>query len=120
MCIRDRFHLDSLRKACQVHGFHPQVGYEIQSTDLVYGLLAANRGVAVVPVVMGCHMIATHPNSHICIRAIADALPPVIIGVGTLKNQTPTQATDLFLQFLKDTLLQEEQMVRELGYGSLL
>ena len=90
------------------------------STDLVYGLLAANRGVAIVPVVMGCHMIATHPNSHVCIRAIEDALPPVIIGVGTLKNQAPTQATDLFLQFLKDTLLQEEQMVRELGYGSLL
>lgn len=120
ICDTSRFHLDSLRKACQVHGFHPQVGYEIQSTDLVYGLLAANRGVAIVPVVMGCHMIATHPNSHVCIRAIEDALPPVIIGVGTLKNQAPTQATDLFLQFLKDTLLQEEQMVRELGYGSLL
>ena len=56
--------------------FSPQVGYEIQSTDLVYSLLAANRGVAIVPVVMGCHLIATHPDTAICIRAIDGELPP--------------------------------------------
>lgn len=120
ICDTSRFHLDSLRQACQVHGFLPQVGYEIQSTDLVYGLLAANRGVAIVPVVMGCHMIATHPNAHICLRAIADPMPPVIIGVGTLKNQAPTQAADLFLHFLEQALREEEQMVQKLGYQWLL
>ena len=112
--------MDSLRQACQAHGFLPQVGYEIQSTDLVYSLLAANRGVAIVPVVMGCHLIATHPDTAICIRAIDGELPPVFIGVGTLKNQSPTQAVSQFIQFISDALLKEEQMVRDLGYGYLL
>lgn len=120
ICDTSRFHMNSLRQACQSHGFLPHVGYEIQSSDLVYGLLAANRGVAVVPVVMGCHMIACHPDSPVRIRAIEDELPPVIIGVGTLKNQALTQASELFLQFLQQQLLEEERMVRELGYGRLL
>lgn len=120
ICDTSRFHMNSLRQACQAHGFLPHVGYEIQSSDLVYGLLAANRGVAIVPVVMGCHMIAYHPDSKVCIRAIADELPPVIIGVGTLKNHPITQSCELFLQFLEQQLLEEEQMVRELGYGYLL
>lgn len=120
ICDTSRFHLDSLRQACQAHGFLPQVGYEIQSTDLVYSLLAANRGVAIVPVVMGCHLIATHPDTAICIRAIDGELPPVFIGVGTLKNQSPTQAVSQFIQFISDALLKEEQMVRDLGYGYLL
>lgn len=120
ICDTSRFHMNSLRQACQAHGFLPHVGYEIQSSDLVYGLLAANRGVAIVPVVMGCHMIACHPDSKVCIRAIADEMPPVIIGVGALKNHPITQSCELFLDFLEQQLLEEEQMVRAQGYGYLL
>ena len=120
ICDTSRFHMNNLRQACQSHGFLPHVGYEIQSSDLVYGLLAANRGIAIVPVVMGCHMIAVHPDSKVRIRPIDDELPPVIIGVGFLKNQPVTQACELFLQFLEQQLLEEEQMVRDQGYGYLI
>ena len=72
------------------------VGYEIQSTDLVYGLLEANRGVAAIPIAMGCQMIDAHPSTNVRLLSIEDSMPPVIIGIGTLKSQSFPQLLSFF------------------------
>ena len=119
ICDTSRFHLDNLRQVCQKHGFLPHVGYEIQSTDLVYGLLEANRGVAVIPIAMGCHMIDAHPSTNIRLLSIEDSLSPVIIGIGTLNSQPFSQAAQLFQDFLTDVLAEEEALIHKLGYDAL-
>lgn len=120
ICDTSRFHLDNLRQVCQLHGFMPHVGYEIQSTDLVFSLVVAGRGVAIIPLVMGCQMLNMHPGAPVRLVGIADKMPPVIIGVGTMKNQPASQAGELFLQFLTDNLIHEEELVRQAGYEWLL
>ena len=120
ICDTSRFHLDNLRQVCHKHGFMPHVGYEIQSTELVFSLVAANRGVAVIPIVMGCQMLNAHPGAPVQLVGIADRMPPVIIGVGTLKNQPASQSAELFLQFLQDNLNYEDELVQKSGYGALL
>ena len=119
ICDTSRFHLDNLRQVCQKHGFLPHVGYEIQSTELVYGLLEANRGVAVIPIAMGCHMIDAHPSTNVRLLSIEDSMPPVIIGIGTLKSQSFPQSAQLFQDFLSDVLAEEEALIHKLGYDAL-
>ena len=120
ICDTSRFHLDNLRQVCLKNNFVPHVGYEIQSTELVFGLVAANRGTAVIPIVMGCQLLAAHPDTPVRLVGIADEMPPVIIGIGTLKNQPISQAGELFVQFLEENLKREEDLVRRTGYASLL
>ena len=119
ICDTSRFHLDNLRQVCQKHGFLPHVGYEIQSTELVYGLLEANRGVAVIPIAMGCHMIDAHPSTNVRLLSIEDSMPPVIIGIGTLKSQSFPQSAQLFQDFLTDVLAEEDALIHKLGYDAL-
>lgn len=120
ICDSSRFHMDNLRRVCLAHGFVPHVGYEIQSTELVFGLVAANRGVAVIPIVMGCQMLSAHPEASVRLVGIQDEMPHVIIGIGTVKNQPISQAGEQFIQFLIENLKHEEDIVRAAGYESLM
>ena len=48
-----------------------------------------------------------------------DSMPPVIIGIGTLKSQSFPQSAQLFQDFLADVLAEEDALIHKLGYDAL-
>lgn len=120
ICDTFRFQLNQLYQACRVYDFVPKVGYEVQSNELMYNLVNDNRGVAIIPIVMACEMLNLHPGSDIHICTLTDEIAPAIIGIGKLKNQTDTQAGQYFMDFIKEGLAQEKEVIRKFGYGDLI
>ena len=120
ICDTFRFQLSQLYQACRVYDFVPKVGYEVQSNELMYNLLNDNRGVAIIPIVMACEMLNLHPDSDIRICTITDDIAPAIIGIGRLKNQVDTQAGQYFIEFIKEGLVREKEVIKKFGYGYLI
>ena len=120
ICDTFRFQLSQLYQACRVYDFVPKVGYEVQSNELMYNLLNDNRGVAIIPIVMACEMLNLHPDSDIRICTITDDIAPAIIGIGRLKNQADTQAGQYFIEFIKEGLVREKEVIKKFGYGYLI
>ena len=120
ICDTFRFQLSQLYQACRVYDFVPKVGYEVQSNELMYNLLNDNRGVAIIPIVMACEMLNLHPDSDIRICTITDDIAPAIIGIGRLKNQADTQAGQYFIEFVKEGLVWEKEVIKKFGYGYLI
>ena len=116
ICDNTRLNLEVLRRECQKHGFEPRVGYEIQSSELIYRLLESGRGVAIMPIVLGCQTIQNHPDSPVKLLPIRDELPPVLLGVAWHRNFQPTQASRRFLDFLKERLKEEDDLLRSMGF----
>ena len=120
ICDTFRFQLSQLYQACRMYDFVPKVGYEVQSNELMYNLLNDNRGVAIIPIVMACEMLNLHPDSDIRICTITDDMAPAIIGIGRLKNQADTQAGQYFIEFIKEGLVREKEVIKKFGYGYLI
>ena len=99
ICDTFRFQLSQLYQACRVYDFVPKVGYEVQSNELMYNL---------------------HPDSDIRICTITDDIAPAIIGIGRLKNQADTQAGQYFIEFIKEGLVREKEVIKKFGYGYLI
>lgn len=114
-----RLRLKPLQKLCQQHGFLPKVGYEVESTELLYHLVEDNRGIAILPVGLGCDLMHSHPDHHIRLIRIDADLPHIIIGVASHKNYEFSHAAALFEAYLIERLEQEEALIREMGYEFL-
>ncbi len=116
ICDNSRLNVEVLRRECQKRGFEPRVGYEIQSSELIYHLLESDRGVAIMPIVLGCQIIQNHPDSPVKLLSIRDELPPVLLGVAWHRNFQQTQASRQFLDFLKRRLEEEDELIRSMGF----
>ena len=111
-----RLRLGPLQKLCQAHGFVPTVGFEVESTDLLYSLVEGNRGIAIVPLGLGCDLMRLHPEHNMKLVRIDADLPPIIIGIASHKNYEFSQAATLFEAYLVERLRQEDEMIRSMGY----
>ena len=111
-----RLRLGPIQKLCQEHGFLPTVGFEVESTELLYSLVEAGRGIAIVPLGLACDLMRLHPGHHMRLVHIDADLPPIIIGIATHKAFEWNQAARLFEAFLRDRLRKEEEMILEMGY----
>ena len=111
-----RLRLKPLQKLCQQHGFLPKVGFEVDSMELIFTLLENNQGVAIVPLGMGCSLMQRHPEHHLRLVRIDGDLPPIIIGIASHKSYTYSKAAELFEAYIMDTLAEEDEMIRQMGY----
>ena len=111
-----RLRLKPLQKLCQEHGFLPNVGFEVESTDLIYTLVENNQGIAIVPLGLGCDMMRLHPGHHMRLVHIDEDLPHIIIGIASHKNYEYSKAAMQFEEYVIERLAQEEEMIRGMGF----
>ena len=116
ICDLTRMGMEHLRKLCQEYGFNPQIKFEVQSSDLLFRLLEGDYGVAIIPVGMACQVLVRHPEHHLKLLRLKEELMPVIIGIAYPKGFHFTKAVFLFVDYLKDSLRQEEALIRDMGY----
>ncbi|MCD8144080.1 MAG: LysR family transcriptional regulator [Oscillospiraceae bacterium] len=116
ICDSGRLCSESLICLCQEHGFIPTIGFEVQSTELLYHLLTGGHGPAIIPMTLGCQIIHDHGDCPIRLVPIRDEMPPVILGIGYRKDEPPTEAVERFTAYLKECIQCEVELVRSLGY----
>ncbi len=118
ICDSSRLRLEPLRKLCQQYGFAPSVGFEVQSTALLYQLVENGRGIAILPLGLGCHIMEQNPGHHIRLVSIEEEMPPIAIGVVRHRGVAETQAMIAFENYVRDRLQREERMIYSMGYHS--
>ena len=116
ICDSSRMSVEPLRKLCQKEGFSPKIGYEIENSELIYKLVESMRGIAILPLGLGCKLLSTHPNNKIKLLKIDGELDPILIGIAYHKNYSFSKAAELFIDFLKDILEKEDKLIETLGY----
>lgn len=121
ICDYSRMGLETLRRLCQKYGFSPAVEFEVQSSELLFQLVEANRGIAILPVGLGCTIMHQHPGHHLRLVRIDDTeMPEVIIGIVHHRSYQYTKAAELFQAYLCQRLLEEEALIRRMGYESMM
>lgn len=116
ICDATRMDRKTLTRICLDHGFEPHIGYEVESSELIYQLLEGNAGIALMPITQYAKIRSLHVDSPIRCLTLKDPIPPAVIGVVYHKNYVFTQAAQLFVNFLRQWLEQEENIIRDLGY----
>lgn len=111
-----RLRLKPLQKLCQEHGFLPKVGFEVESTELLYTLVENNQGIAIVPLGLGCDLMHMHPDHHLQLVHMDGDLPHIIIGIASHKSFVYTKAAKLFEEYIIRRLQQEDEMIRSMGF----
>ena len=111
-----RLRLKPLQRICQEQGFLPNVGFEVESSELIYSLVENNQGIAIVPLGLGCGLMQLHPDHHMRLVHIDENLPHIIIGIASHRNFAYTQAASAFEEYVIEQLEQEEEMIRSMGY----
>ncbi len=120
ICDASRLGRDFLQKVCQNGGFSPNIGYEVESTALLFQLLEAGRGVSLLPLGLCCQMMQQHPGHHLRLASIASPIPPSVLGIVRNRLFPVSKAAALFEDYLRDYLLREEDLIRQLGYTCFL
>ena len=108
--------LEPLRKLCQHEGFSPNIGFEIENSELIYNLIEDARGIAILPLGLCCKLLDSHPDNHIKLVKINAELEPIIIGIAYHKSYEFSDAANIFFDFVKDILKQEDEIIKKLGY----
>ena len=116
ICDASRFRIKPLQTLCQSYGFMPNVGFEIESTELIFQLVEANRGIAILPLGLCCDLMHTHVDHHIRLVRIDAQLPHIVIGIASHKNFEYTHAATLFEEYLMERLEKEDDLIRQMGY----
>jgi DNA-binding transcriptional LysR family regulator len=116
ICDSSRLNLKKLRQICGQQGFEPAVGFEVQSSELIYQLLEGNAGIAFMTIAQFAKIKTMHPGSDIRLVRIKDAIPPAIIGIAYHRGYVFSKSAELFVEFMKEWLAKEERVIHELGY----
>lgn len=114
ICDASRLNLQNLKKICGKAGFYPNVGYEVQNSELTYQLLEKNAGIAFMPFPQYVVIRKLHSNSAVQFAKIKDEIPKAIIGVAHHKNYVFNSAAIEFVEFLRKWLRIENVLVDEL------
>ena len=114
-----RMDTDTLRQVCKRSGFAPQIGFEVQSNELLFQLLEANRGIAFLPLGLACKTMHTHPRNHLRLLRLEGDCPPTILGIAHHQDFIYSKAARLFEEYMEDCLAQENTLIEKMGYDYL-
>ena len=104
--ISDCSRMDSraLNEVCRAHGFTPNIQFEVESSHLIYSLLASHRGVAFMPIVHIRKINREFPNSGIRMLMLSDSIEPSHIYLLHRKDYEWTAASRTFVEYLEQWL----------------
>ncbi len=114
ICDRTRMDEETLRQVCLKSGFEPDVAFNVESSNLVYNLVAGNSGIAFMPTSQVSKLERDFPNSSIRMLRVQNQVPNAQIGLLYHKDYVFTTAATLFADFLRDWLEKESRRVEEL------
>ena len=115
ICDRSRMDADALRAICGAQGFEPDIAFEVESTDLIYRLLAANAGIAFMPMAQMTKLNRDYPDNPITLLHIQDRVPSANLYLIYPKGSVFTAAAQLLRDFLREWLEKEDENLAELG-----
>lgn len=111
ICDRSRMNASTLSTICKAHGFTPNIPFEVESSHLVYSLLASDRGVAFMPMVQIRKINNEYPNSGIRMVMLSDHVEPSRLYLLHRKDYEWTTAAQTFAAFLRQWLAKEAEEV---------
>jgi len=111
ICDASRLNLQNLKLICGKSGFYPAVGYEVESSELIYQLLGKNAGIAFMPFPQYIVIKKLHPDSEVQFARIKDDIPKAIIGVAYHKHYDFNNAAVEFVEFLQQWLQSENCLI---------
>lgn len=102
ICENSRLSKSRLTSLCQPSGFLPKVSYEIENGYILFNLLEANHGVAVIPLAHFLKINSHFPGHHLCVLPLKDKhLPMSEIGAAYLPEHGRSGSTAVFLGYLR-------------------
>lgn len=111
ICDRSRMDAATLTSICRAHGFSPNILFEVESSNLVYSLLASDRGVAFMPIVQMRKISREYPDSGIHMLLLSDQVEPARLGILHRKDFEWSAAARTFAAFLRQWLADEAEDV---------
>ena len=114
ICDASRLNLQNLKVICEKRGFRPNVGYEVQNSELIYQLLEGNAGIAFMPLPQYAKIKKHYMGSSIKYVKIKEEIPKANIGVAYHKKYVLNNAAAAFVEFLRMWLSMEENLIDEL------
>lgn len=112
ICDTSRLRIEPLRKLCLAKGFTPNIGFEIENIELIYNLVENNRGIVILPLGLSAKLMHQHPDNNIKLLRINADLAPTIIGVAYHRNYELSDSAQLYIDYLKQTLKEEEELIK--------
>jgi len=116
VCDNSRLNADMLRHICKRSGFEPNIGYEVDEADLIYDLVVSNGVLAFMPTPHYVRLRQRYPDSPIHVAHIADEIPPAKIGVTYHIGYVISREAELFIEFLKQFLVSEENAIKSMEW----
>lgn len=120
ICDVSRLNLENLKVICEKSGFSPNVGYELQNSELIYQLLEGNAGIAFMPLPHYARIKKIHMSTSIKYVKIKGDIPNANIGVAYHRRYALNNAAVSFIEFLSTWLRMEETSIEELKDMPLL
>lgn len=113
ICDRSRMDTDTLREVCTACGYEPAVAFEVESTDLIYRLLAGNAGIALMPMAQLTKLGRDYPDNPIVMLRVRESIPSANLYLVYPKGMVFTAAAQLLREFLQDWMNQEEEQLKQ-------
>lgn len=114
ICSDARMGVDFLREICRKAGFEVRVAFEVESNELIYTLLEGNQGITCMPVSHISKIYRDYPDSRIHVVRIREKIPKAQLGMLYRKNYEFSHAAQLFSDFMKEWLCNENRQVHAL------
>lgn len=114
ICDRSRMDAQTLTAVCKQHGFSPNILFEVESSNLIYSLLASDRGVAFMPIVQIRKISREYPDSGIHMLLLSDPVEPARLGIVHRKDYEWSAAAKTFADFLRQWLADEAEEVAQI------
>jgi len=111
ICDRSRMDAKTLHDICNSNGFSPNISFEVESSHLIYSLLACGRGVAFMPIVQMRKINREFPESGIRMIFLQERLEPARLGVVSRRDYVWSSAAKTFASFLRAWLREEAEEV---------
>lgn len=119
ICDRSRMDAKTLHDICKANGFSPNISFEVESSNLIYSLLASGRGVAFMPIVQMRKINREFPESGIRMLFLQERLEPARLGIVSRRDYVWSAAARTFAGFLRTWLSEEAEEVEMMKRSTL-
>ena len=117
ICDRSRMDAQRLRSICSAGGFQPDIAFEVESSDLLYRLVAEGSGIACLPMAQLTKVYRDAPDRRrLRMLTLTDPLPTASLGLLYRRDYAFTSAASCLRDFLRFWLGREADQLRDLGY----
>lgn len=109
ICDSSRMSAERLTELCELNGFTPQIGYEVEHSQLLYELLHADAGVCIIPQPYYDALCKRYGRQALGMKSIAEEMPKAEMGMAWLKDRPLSGSAERFAVYLRGFMRDEER-----------